>query len=133
MRSMTCLFAAILWTWSLGLAIPVGAATPATEPDVTALSIDLADVGQPFRGWGTSLAWWAHGVGAWPDEPLDRVVKLVTDPEHGLGLSVFRYNIGGGTTRRIITCADGATCRGSSSPQPRRTTSTPTRANAACS
>jgi hypothetical protein len=69
------------------------ATAAAQAVDVT---VDPRDRGKPFRGWGTSLAWWANGVGDWPDESLDRVVKLVTDPHDGLGLSVFRYNIGGG-------------------------------------
>jgi hypothetical protein len=72
------------------------AAVAADAKNVTELSMDLRDQGPPFRGWGTSLAWWARGIGDWPDDTLDRVVKLVTDPRDGLGLNVFRYNIGGG-------------------------------------
>lgn len=63
---------------------------------MTEISVDLRQAGEPFRGWGTSLAWWAHGVGTWPEATVDEVVRLVTDPREGLGLTVFRYNIGGG-------------------------------------
>lgn len=49
-----------------------------------------------FEGWGTSLCWWAHRVGDWPDDRLDALLELIADPENGLGYTVFRYNIGGG-------------------------------------
>ncbi len=65
-----------------------------TKP--TEVSIDLSKLGQPFRGWGTSLAWWAHGVGTWDEKTVDEIVHLATDPTDGLGLNMFRYNIGGG-------------------------------------
>jgi O-glycosyl hydrolase len=73
---------------------PIAVAAAAAE--VTELSIDLRDQGKPYRGWGTSLAWWAHGAGAWPEQTVDRLVHLIVDPKEGLGLNVFRYNIGGG-------------------------------------
>lgn len=60
------------------------------------MTIDFSDRQPPFLGWGTSLCWWAHGVGGWDDAEIDKVVKLITDPEEGLGMSLFRYNIGGG-------------------------------------
>ena len=75
----------------LAAAMARGAERPVTE-----LTIDLRDQAPPFRGWGTSLAWWARGVGDWPEKTLDDLVRLVTDPHDGLGLTVFRYNIGGG-------------------------------------
>ena len=69
-----------------------------------------------FRGFGTSLAWWAHIVGAWSPENMDRMVRLLYAlPPEGLGFTVSatdeianmpscqpalakvcRYNIGGG-------------------------------------
>lgn len=47
-----------------------------------------------FRGWGTSLCWWANRIGY--------SEKMVKDSAHlffcteGLGLNIMRYNIGGG-------------------------------------
>ncbi|MCB9858206.1 MAG: alpha-L-arabinofuranosidase [Phycisphaerales bacterium] len=49
-----------------------------------------------FEGWGTSLCWWAHGVGDWPDDKLDELIDWIGNPETGLGYTIFRYNIGGG-------------------------------------
>lgn len=60
------------------------------------VSVDFADRHPPFEGWGTSLCWWAHGVGGWDEKTVDDIVKLITDPDEGLGMNVFRYNIGGG-------------------------------------
>ncbi len=48
-----------------------------------------------FKGWGTSLCWWANRVGG--SEKLIRdAADLFFDKEKGLGLNIMRYNIGGG-------------------------------------
>lgn len=49
---------------------------------------------QQFDGWGTSGAWWAQHVG---NTAVDtQVAELLFDDETGLGLDIYRYNIGGG-------------------------------------
>jgi len=48
---------------------------------------------QTWEGFGTSLAWWAHIVGDYP-EPLR--TQLVDKAIGDLGLNILRYNIGGG-------------------------------------
>lgn len=51
--------------------------------------------GGSFKGWGTSLCWWANRVGG--SEKLVRAAaELFFDKEKGLGLNIMRYNIGGG-------------------------------------
>jgi O-glycosyl hydrolase len=62
----------------------------------TALSIDPQDTRQTFEGWGTSLAWWAYSLGGWKDANLGALADLVADTSTGLGMNVYRYNIGGG-------------------------------------
>ncbi len=48
-----------------------------------------------FKGWGTSLCWWANRVGG--SEKLTKdAADLFFDKEKGLGLNIMRYNIGGG-------------------------------------
>ncbi|MGN0242537.1 MAG: discoidin domain-containing protein [Lachnospiraceae bacterium] len=48
-----------------------------------------------FQGWGTSLCWWANRVGY--DETLtDLSTKALFSLEEGLGMTIGRYNIGGG-------------------------------------
>ncbi len=47
-----------------------------------------------FDGWGTSGAWWPQYVG---NTAIDsQVAKLLFNDEEGLGLDIYRYNIGGG-------------------------------------
>lgn len=48
-----------------------------------------------FQGWGTSLCWWANRVGY--DETLTaQAAELFYNADTGLGMSIGRYNIGGG-------------------------------------
>jgi len=49
-----------------------------------------------WQGWGTSLAWWAKVVGAFPEPARSDYMDKIFSPSHGLGLNVVRYNIGGG-------------------------------------
>jgi len=47
-----------------------------------------------FKGWGTSLAWWANIK--YPNETKNRLSELLFS-EEGLSLNIVRYNLGGGT------------------------------------
>jgi O-glycosyl hydrolase len=51
---------------------------------------------QAMDGFGASGAWWAQHVGIWEDEPRNLVAKLLFDQTEGIGMSVYRYNIGAG-------------------------------------
>ena len=63
---------------------------------VAAITINARIMHQTFEGWGTSLAWWGHVVGGFsPDIRRDYLTKIF-GTESGLGLTVARYNIGGG-------------------------------------
>jgi len=76
------------------------------------ISVDAG--AQTFQGWGTSLCWWANGVGQWAstgeEDTLNSLLNMVfsnfsaSDMLHyaqsgttppSLGLTVARYNIGG--------------------------------------
>ena len=49
---------------------------------------------QTFETFGTSSAWWSQTV---DDEATAReIARLLYDKETGLGLDIYRYNIGGG-------------------------------------
>ena len=59
---------------------------------------------QTFKSIGASGAWWAQIVGGWShiDEPSgkpvrDRIAELLYNKETGIGMGVYRYNIGGGS------------------------------------
>ncbi|EGF77399.1 hypothetical protein BATDEDRAFT_27557 [Batrachochytrium dendrobatidis JAM81] len=50
-----------------------------------------------FKGWGTSLCWWANALGDPSITIRDDIADaLFSPPPRGLGLNVVRYNIGGG-------------------------------------
>lgn len=48
-----------------------------------------------FKGWGTSMCWWANRVGG-SEKLIKDAADLFFDKEKGLGLNIMRYNIGGG-------------------------------------
>lgn len=49
---------------------------------------------QIFEGFGTSSAWWSQTIG--DEETAREIARLIYDDETGLGLDIYRYNIGGG-------------------------------------
>lgn len=52
---------------------------------------------QTFEGFGTTLSWWANGVGSWAEPTRSQLVDALFAPApNGLGLTYARYNIGGG-------------------------------------
>lgn len=59
-----------------------------------------------FKGWGTSLCWWANRVGY--SEKITRDSGRLFFSEEGLGMNIMRYNIGGGDdpTHNHITRTD---------------------------
>lgn len=48
---------------------------------------------QTLRGWGTSACWWSQYC---QGNPAREIARLLYSKE-GLGLNIYRYNIGGGT------------------------------------
>ena len=48
---------------------------------------------QTVNGWGTSACWWSQMID--DDETREDIAKLLFS-EEGLGLNIYRYNIGGG-------------------------------------
>lgn len=68
------------------------------------VQIDKAKQYQTFEGFGASGAWWAQEVGGWTHldtvsgMPVrDRISQLLYSRDNGIGLRVYRYNIGGGS------------------------------------
>lgn len=65
------------------------------------IRIDTAKTYQTIEGFGASSAWWAQDVGGWEQDIVERIIRLLYHQETGIGLSVYRYNIGGGLNSRI--------------------------------
>lgn len=64
------------------------------EPSKITINPDLAY--QTIENFGVSGAWWAQEVGGWQPENRERVIQLLFDPNEGIGLTAYRYNIGAG-------------------------------------
>ena len=62
--------------------------------DKTKIRLDKIGTEQEITGWGTSGCWWAQKLGEC--ESAEEVTKLLFSQE-GLGLNIYRYNIGGGS------------------------------------
>lgn len=57
------------------------------------MRIDTVCKEQEITGWGTSAAWWAQIAGK--SENAEELAKLLYS-EEGLGLNIYRYNVGAG-------------------------------------
>lgn len=62
-------------------------------PDNTCIKINKMSLEQEITGWGTSACWWGQVAGK--SENAEEIAKLLFSKE-GLGLNVFRYNVGAG-------------------------------------
>jgi len=51
---------------------------------------------QEIEGFGVSGAWWAQAIGCWQKDKRDKILSLLFDPEIGIGLTMYRHNLGGG-------------------------------------
>jgi len=78
----------------------------------TNVLVDPAVRYQTFEGWGVSLAWWAKGVGTFPDSYRNDYMEKVFDPLKGLGFNIVRYNIGGGENPSLHTLSFRANMEG---------------------
>lgn len=74
---------------------------PVQTPNVTTIVINAQSEVQTIEGFGAASAWWAQDVGGWADEKRTLVADLLFDREKGVGLSFYRYNLGGGNGENI--------------------------------
>ncbi len=80
-------------------------ATGADEPKLAApkpavISVEPAKVKQTLDGFGVSGGWWSQSVGTWPKTRRAKVLELLFG-KTGIGLSIFRYNLGAGKDKTI--------------------------------
>lgn len=50
---------------------------------------------QTIEGFGASAAWWSQYVGNW--ENIDEITELLYGTNKGIGLNIYRYNLGAGS------------------------------------
>ncbi|WP_202412676.1 glycoside hydrolase [Duganella lactea] len=67
---------------------------PATTVSAV-VNVDWRHPSQPFEGWGTALAWFAHVTGRFAEPHRSQLADLLYGRD-GLALNIARYNIGGG-------------------------------------
>lgn len=71
--------------------------TPAASAKPTpTLALNPETVHQTIAGFGASGCWWAQDVGGWQPDKVDRIVSLLFDQKAGIGLNIYRYEVGGG-------------------------------------
>lgn len=81
-------------------AVPAATAPAASINQVTVTPNPWYASG-PFQGWGTSLVWFANATGDYPEELRSQLYDLLFSQEDGLGLTIARYNIGGGNASDV--------------------------------
>lgn len=80
--------------------------------DSTRIKINKLSCEQEITGWGTSGCWWAQELGKC--DSAEEVTKLIFS-EEGLGLNIYRYNIGGGERDNPNTRLNPASSRSTES------------------
>ncbi len=65
-----------------------------TKEDVHYIGVNRYMQNQTFEGFGTSSCWWSQTIEN--EETAEEIARLLYDDETGLGLDIYRYNIGGG-------------------------------------
>lgn len=67
------------------------------SPDLTNKEtvIDTSATHQTIEGFGASAAWWSQTVGSW--ENADEIISKLYSPTDGIGLNIYRYNLGAGS------------------------------------
>lgn len=65
---------------------------------------------QTMNGFGASACWWSQDVGKW--ENREKILSYLYDSENGIGLNIYRYNLGAGSKGdpHIQTENRGAEC-----------------------
>lgn len=98
---------------SLAGMMVLGTPTHSFAANTTSVSINPENQFQTFKGWGTSLSWWGNAIGNWNDSTKqNEILDLLYDQTNGLGLTVARYNIGGGDDPTHTHMRNGANLEG---------------------
>lgn len=84
-----------------------GQLSPKLQADEVILSIDASERYQTIDNFGASDAWACQFVGSWPDDKRNAIADLLFSTEtsedgspKGIGLSLWRFNIGAGSAQQ---------------------------------
>ena len=58
-------------------------------------TIDTSRTYQEIEGFGASACWWSQEVGEW--ENASEIMEMLYSEENGIGLDIYRYNLGAGS------------------------------------
>lgn len=67
----------------------------ATTAQVKTITIEPTAAYQTMNGFGASACWWSQEVGNW--ENAKDILSLLYDENCGIGLNIYRYNLGAGS------------------------------------
>ncbi len=73
-----------------------------TNDKTQSIGVNKYETHQTFETFGTSSCWWSQTIS--DEESAREIARLLYDDKTGLGLDVYRYNVGGGE-------ADNPDCR----------------------
>src|SRR4051794_12874128 len=82
---------------SAALALPAFAAGDTPDPDTVLLDEER----QIIDNFAASDAWSMQKIGSWSQPNRNRVADLLFSQTNGIGLSCWRFNIGGGINTKI--------------------------------
>jgi O-glycosyl hydrolase len=87
----------LLVVWRNVLSLLVVLALALCSSRAQTVNVDASMSNQTLEGCGTSLAWFANGVGGWSNTSnFNSLMNALFNPASGLGLTYMRYNIAGG-------------------------------------
>ena len=81
---------------------PAGGHGGAAPEPACRLALDPETRHQRIEGFGASGAWWAQNLGTWSPPRRAQVARLLFSRGQGIGLSQYRYNIGGGDRKSVV-------------------------------
>lgn len=90
------------------LAFASHAASAQTAANALVITVDAKNTAQTIHNFGASGCWFSEGIGKyWPVEKREKMAELLFSKAKaadgspkGIGLSAWRFNIGGGTTEQ---------------------------------
>jgi hypothetical protein len=88
--------------WVLGMTVGLCSCAGAAGTD---LHTDVVDPGTEYQildHFGASDCWSMQKLGAWSEQNRERIAERLFSADRGIGLSCWRFNLGGGINHRTI-------------------------------